>query len=181
MIRILFFIVLSIPITFISWRSVSSIKNHGLFRFIAWECILWLIISNIPFWFKDIFSANQVISWILLTITLYPLISGVILIRKEGKKDINRDDSLFKFEKTSELIQSGIFKYIRHPLYSSLLFLTWGIFFKHIDNVLFVIALLSTFALFLTARMEERENIRFFGEKYRDYMKKTNMFLPYIF
>lgn len=31
---------------------------------------------------------------------------------------------LFAFEKTSTLVYSGIFKYIRHPLYSPLIFLT---------------------------------------------------------
>jgi protein-S-isoprenylcysteine O-methyltransferase Ste14 len=40
---------------------------------------------------------------------------------------------LFKgdaIEKTTILVTTGAYRYIRHPLYSSLLFLAWGIFFK---------------------------------------------------
>ena len=180
MMSILIFILLSIPIAVISWRSIFSFKNHGLYRFIVWECILWLIISNSLFWFKDIFSISQIISWVLLFLSIYPIISGVLILKKAGKADKNRDDSLYGFEKTSVLVETGIFKYIRHPLYSSLLFLTWGIFFKHTDYFLLLISLLSSVSLFLTARMEEKENIRYFGKHYHDYMKKTKMFIPFI-
>jgi protein-S-isoprenylcysteine O-methyltransferase Ste14 len=180
MISIIIFILLSIPIIVISWRSIFRIKNHGLYRFISWECILWLIISNIVFWFKDPFSIFQVISWVLLFLSLYPFISGVYIIKKAGQADRNRDNSLYGFEKTSELIETGVFKYIRHPLYTSLLLLTWGIFFKHTDYILLLISFISSAALFLTARMEEKENIRYFGEQYREYMRKTKMFIPFI-
>jgi len=180
MINVIVFILLSIPILVVSWRSIFSIKNHGLYRFIAWECILWLFISNILFWFKDIFSIHQIISWILLFLSLYPIISGVYLINKAGKEDNKREGSLYQFEKTSELIERGIFKYIRHPLYCSLLILTWGVFLKHLDFLLLSVSLLSSVALFLTAWIEEKENIRYFGEKYREYMKKTKMFIPYV-
>jgi protein-S-isoprenylcysteine O-methyltransferase Ste14 len=180
MIRILLFIILSIPIVFISRRSLFSFINHGLYRFVAWECILWLAISNIFYWYKDMLSVNQIISWILLVLALYTVISGISIIKRSGKTDSLRDNSLFEFEKTSKLIQTGIFKYIRHPLYASLILLTWGIFFKHVGYFLLFISVLSSLALLLTALIEERENIRYFGEKYRDYMKKTWMFFPYI-
>ena len=60
------------------------------------------------------------------------LVAGAVLLRRASKPGVVRvDEKLFKFEKTTELVTSGIFKYIRHPLYSSLIFLTWGIYFKH--------------------------------------------------
>jgi protein-S-isoprenylcysteine O-methyltransferase Ste14 len=180
MISIVIFILLTIPIAAISWRSLTSLKNHGLYRFISWECILWLVISNIGYWFKDAFSINQIISWILLFTAFYPLITGVYIMNKAGKVDKNRDSSLYRFEKTSEVIETGIFKYIRHPLYCSLLLLTWGVFFKHIDYVLLIISVVSTIALFLTARMEEKENIRYFGNHYQEYMKRTRMLIPFV-
>ncbi len=63
------------------------------------------------------------------------MIAGVLLLRRARNPGIVRvDDKLFKFEKTTELVTTGIFKYIRHPLYSSLIFLTWGIYFKHPDS-----------------------------------------------
>jgi protein-S-isoprenylcysteine O-methyltransferase Ste14 len=65
-------------------------------------------------------------------------------------------------------------------LYSSLVFLTWGIFFKNLNYILLIISLFSSICLFLTARMDEKENIAYFGEKYSEYMKKTKMFIPFI-
>jgi len=105
----------------------------------------------------------------------------VILLKREGKPNSNRvEKGLYKFEKTSELIESGIFKYIRHPLYSSLLFLTWGIFLKHVTLPLFLISLISTLFLWLTSLFDENECISYFGEKYRSYMKRTKRFIPFV-
>ena len=47
------------------------------------------------------------------------------------KQDTGRiDASLYAFEKTSKLVTVGLYRYICHPLYSSLFFLGWGVFFK---------------------------------------------------
>lgn len=78
-------------------------------------------------------------------------------------------------------MDKGIFKYIRHPLYSSLLFLTWGILLKNATIELSIAALISTIFLYFTAIYDEKECIMFFGNKYIDYMKRSKRFLPYIF
>lgn len=84
-------------------------------------------------------------------------------------------------EKTNKLITIGAYRYIRHPLYSSLLFLAWGVFFKHISGFSICLVLIGTFFLVVTAKVEEIENIEFFGNTYRGYMKQTKMFVPYLF
>jgi len=78
-------------------------------------------------------------------------------------------------------VTSGIFRYIRHPLYSSLLYLAWGAFFKGVSSVTWVLVLSATALLVATARIEECENIDYFGEPYREYMRHTKMFIPYVF
>lgn len=180
MIKTIIFLALSIPIIYISWRSIFSLKNHGFYRFIAWECILWLIVSNITFWFKDWYSIPQLVSWFCLIFSIPLLIFGVIKMKTTGKQDQNRDSSLYQFEKTTKLIESGIFRYIRHPLYGSLLFLTWGVFFKNMGSILFGVSIISSIALFLTAKMEEKENIRYFGDSYLEYKKRSKMFIPFL-
>jgi protein-S-isoprenylcysteine O-methyltransferase Ste14 len=180
MFKMVIFLVLSIPIIYISWRSIFSLKNHGLYRFISWECILWLLVSNITFWFKDWYSIPQLVSWFCLIFSIPLLIFGINKMKTIGKQDQDRDNSLYQFEKTTTLIESGIFKYIRHPLYSSLLFLTWGVFFKHIEIILFVVSMVSSIALFMTAKIEEQENIKYFGDSYRQYIQRTKMFIPFI-
>jgi len=178
--KIILFILLSIPVVLISWRTLFSFKNHGLYRFIAWEFMLWLAVSNFSYWFYKPFSTNQIISWVCLIVSLYYALAGFIVMKRKTKTDAKRDRSLYSFEKTAEIIESGIFKYIRHPLYGSLIFLTWGIFFKHTDIELLRIALLATLFMTITSLVEEQENIAYFGEKYHRYMKKTRMFIPFL-
>ncbi|MBN2350706.1 MAG: isoprenylcysteine carboxylmethyltransferase family protein [Bacteroidales bacterium] len=179
--RIIIFGILSTPVIFLSRRTLFKPKSHGFYRFFSWECILWLVASNYLCWFKNPFSIPQIFSWMFLAISLYLLIAGVKRIKKTGKQEKNRDEkTLYAFEKTAKLIDTGIFKYIRHPMYSSLLFLTWGIFLKNTTGELFVIASVSTIFLFLTAISDEKESIRFFGDPYREYIKRSKRFIPFI-
>lgn len=103
------------------------------------------------------------------------------LFRQKGRIDQDRDDpSLVGIEKTTELVTSGVYGYIRHPFYSSLLFLAWGIFFKQITWVTLLLGIAATIFLILTAKKEEAENIEYFGEAYREYMQDTKMFIPFV-
>jgi len=179
--RIFIFIVLSIPVIAISWRTLFHARSHGFYRFFAWEGILWLAASNYRYWFSGALSVNQIIAWILLVLSAYLVIAGIMRFAKDGKIDRSRDaETLFGFEKTTKLIDRGIYKYIRHPLYASLIFLAWGIFFKKPAADLLVVSFISTLLLYLTARYDEKECIAYFGDSYRSYMKRTTMFIPFI-
>ena len=70
---------------------------------------------------------------------------------------------------------------IRHPLYSSLLILAWGVFFKDPSWLGGLLALAATLALIATAKADEAECTRFFGFAYQDYMRQTRMFVPFLF
>lgn len=76
---------------------------------------------------------------------------------------------------------SGIFHYIRHPMYSSLLILAWGVAMKNPGPLALLIAALASVLLYLTAVTEEKEDIAFFGDPYREYMSETKRFIPWIF
>lgn len=133
------------------------------------------------YWFVDLLSINQIISWTLLIISSVFIILAVKTFRSLGKIDPLRDDpALVGIEKTTRLITSGIYQYVRHPFYSSLLFLAWGILLKQITWTGILLTALVTGFLILTAKAEERENIQYFGESYLDYMTGTKMFIPYL-
>ena len=84
------------------------------------------------------------------------------------------------FENTVNVVEDGLYRYIRHPMYSSLLFLGWGAFLKHITPLSSLLVLLATVFLVAAARVEEKENIRFFGDRYKSYMKRSRMFIPWL-
>jgi len=179
--KVILFIALSLPVIYLSKRSLFDIKSHGFPRFFSWECIIALLVANYKFWFVEPLSVKQIISWLLLAISAYMMIAGVLLLLKARKPGIVRvDDNLFRFEKTTELVTTGIFNYIRHPLYSSLIFLTWGIYFKHPTVIMTFVALLSSLLLWFTAVGDEKECIAYFGDSYRDYMKATKRFIPFV-
>ena len=179
--QIVVFFIGSVPIIYFSWRSLGSMRNHGFFRFFAWEIMLWILISNIPFWFKDPFSTHQLASWILLCVSIWPVADSLYRFKVAGRiSDERKDPSLFSFEHTTRLITSGVYRVIRHPMYAALLYLNWGIALKNPSLIILAYAVLASVFLFLTVKTEEREDIAFFGDEYREYMKHTKMFVPWI-
>jgi protein-S-isoprenylcysteine O-methyltransferase Ste14 len=169
-------------LAFHSRASLAQPRSHGFARFLSWEAILGLLVLNIDVWFRDPFAWYQLISWVLLTISIFLVIAGVRDLKGLGTPDARRDDaSLVAFERTTILVTTGAFRYIRHPMYSSLLFLAWGIFFKAPSWLGGLLVLVATLFLWSTARVEETENIRFFDEAYEEYKKRTKMFIPFLF
>jgi len=179
--RLIVFGALTVPIIILSRRTIVNVKSHGFYRFFSWECIAWLFASSYRYWFLDPLSALQLVSWIILLLSIYLVVAGVVQLKKAGKpQNCRNDNELYGFEKTSELVDTGIFKYIRHPLYSSLLLLTWGIFFKNVTYPLLAVAVLSSLFLYLTAIHDEKECIKYFGAKYSEYMKRSKRFIPFV-
>ncbi len=185
MLRLALFAILSASLACVSRTSLRVPGSHGFYRFFAWECILALCFLNLISlrqWFADPFSARQVVSWLLLFGSIVPAVEGAYLLRTRGKPDARRehDGAALGFEKTTELVTTGVFRYVRHPLYGSLLLLAWGVFLKRPAWPGAGAALGATAFLAATARAEELENLRYFGAAYRAYMQRTRMFIPFV-
>ena len=69
--KVVLFIALSLPVIYLSKRTLFDIKSHGFPRFFSWECIIALFVANYKFWFVEPLSVKQVISWLLLVISAY--------------------------------------------------------------------------------------------------------------
>jgi protein-S-isoprenylcysteine O-methyltransferase Ste14 len=176
------FILGSALIIFVSRRSLRSPRLHGFYRFFAFEAILGIVLLNLPVWFKTPFAPHQLISWVLLLLSLFLVVHGFTLLHRLGRPDPQRaDPALLGLEKTTRLVTSGAYRFIRHPLYASLLYLGWGAALKHITLLTLLTAAILTAMLYATARVEEAENLRTFGAEYADYMRRTKRFIPFIF
>ncbi len=183
MTKIAAFIVLTVGNILISRKTLKAFHSHGFFRFFAWEFIGALFLVNVDAWFLSPWSWHQLVSWFLLFSSLIPLVFGFLTLGPRGKPVQRREvePQLLAFEKTTVLVTTGIYHYIRHPLYSSLLLLAWGIFFKAPTVIGLFLALVATIFLLATARADESECIRFFGSAYENYIKQTKMFIPFVF
>jgi len=180
--KIILFVLTSVAIIWVSRSSLRDFRSHGFYRFFSWEIILLLFLMNMSYWFVDPFKLTQIFSWLFLTISLILIVQGVRLFRQKGSIDQTRTSpALVGVEKTTELVTTGVYHYIRHPFYSSLLFLGWGILLKNVTWIGILLAVVNTVFLILTARVEEGENIQYFGDQYQVYMKQTKMFVPFVF
>jgi protein-S-isoprenylcysteine O-methyltransferase Ste14 len=168
------FILVSIGILVFFWKSLERVYSHGFFRFFVFEAIMCLILVNSDYWFTEPFSSLQIVSWILLCGSLAMAIHGFYMLRITGKPKGN-------FENTSIIVKVGAYKYIRHPLYCSLLLLALGTFFKQISIISLFILFITIVFLIVTAKVEEHENIERFGTEYSIYAKLTKMFIPFVF
>ncbi|OGU28902.1 MAG: hypothetical protein A2X67_13805 [Ignavibacteria bacterium GWA2_55_11] len=181
-IKLASFVVVSAALLFVSRKSLRTFRSHGFFRYFAWECMLAMFLVNMEFWFQIPFSPPQLVSWFLLIVSGVLAVHAAIYLRRHGQPDSSRqDDTLIGLEKTTQLVQQGAYQYIRHPLYASLLYLTWGIFLKHPGWTVGALAAGATGFLVATAKADEAECLRFFGPSYAEYARKTKMFIPFLF
>jgi protein-S-isoprenylcysteine O-methyltransferase Ste14 len=182
MVRLIIFAVVSVFLFCVSIPSLRVRRSHGFYRFFAWESIVAIILLNVDRWFFNPFSAQQVISWLLLVVSIYLAVQGFYLLRTAGRPDEKREDAtLAGFEKTTSLVTVGAYKYIRHPMYSSLLCIALGAFLKNPSWPAVVPTLGAAIFLALTAKAEEKECARFFGPAYEAYTRQTKMFIPFLF
>ncbi len=164
----------TIGIIIFSWFfSIKHGRYHGIARFFSFESIFMLFLLNYQVWFKDPFSIIHLASWFLLIFSVYPLAAGFILLKKAGKSENS-------FENTTVLVDSGIYRHIRHPLYLSLILLGTGIMLKDAASIQLLLGLVNVAGIYATALIEEGEMITRFGDSYRSYMKRTKMFIPKI-
>jgi len=175
------FLLGSAGLVFVSRQALLNVRAHGFYRFFAWEILLASFLLNVNGWFDEPFAWHQLISWFLLVATIPLVLIGVGVLSTTSKSASRDDPSLLGLEKTSKLVTAGLYRYIRHPMYSSLLCLGWGLFFKSPSWIDAGLALLCTFFLFATARIEEREDIAYFGAEYQEYMQHSKMFIPFFF
>ncbi len=75
-----------------------------------------------------------------------------------------------------ELNTGGLYRYIRHPLYTFTITLIWLIP-SMTQNLAALNAAITLYAL-VGAVVEERKLVRLFGQAYQDYRRRTPMFLP---
>ena len=84
-----------------------------------------------------------------------------------------------KMKENAKLITTGIYGYIRHPMYLSVLLMMLGVFVSSPSIIAAILLILLTIVLVLKAKKEEAiwsdET-----QEYLSYKKKTKLFIPFI-
>ncbi|OLS23157.1 MAG: hypothetical protein HeimC2_27750 [Candidatus Heimdallarchaeota archaeon LC_2] len=81
---------------------------------------------------------------------------------------------------THELITNGIYKYVRHPIYGSVIFGFVGFILITQSLLVSMISFVVYFKILNNRAIYEEELlINEFGDEYREYMKKSKKFIPF--
>lgn len=85
----------------------------------------------------------------------------------------------YQVKEKQELVTTGIYKYIRHPIYFSAFLSITGVELI-VQSYLVFIGFVFLFEGYRQARREERLLTNHFGDNYKVYMKHTKMFIPFL-
>jgi len=158
---ILFAMVWMFPIAFTSWWLFAFAGNKN------W--VLGIIAVN------DQMITLIVFEFLIFGIGLCLFICGVVLIARA------------KLKKTG-LVQTGPYKYIRHPQHLGLILMTLIISLYipwTADTFIRIGEILSwslfTLILFIISDREERKLVKIYGEEYNSYRSTTGFFFPRLF
>jgi protein-S-isoprenylcysteine O-methyltransferase Ste14 len=151
--------------------ALSRPSSHGFYVFFAFESLLVLFYLNMgpgegP-------AGHWIPSAILLAAAALTAVSGFWALKRYG---MAVDD----WEDTTRLIDRGIFRYIRHPLFAGLMLLAMGIFIRRVTGFAALACFMVLLFLFLASRAEEKENLEKFGDDYRTYQHQTKRYIPFL-
>jgi protein-S-isoprenylcysteine O-methyltransferase Ste14 len=139
------------------------------------------LLSAIMMWLisRYFMHANFSLNGINIFALIFLIIAAIIIILSMYKfKKIKTTISPLKPNKTSSLVNSGIYAYTRNPMYLGLLLMLFStaLFLKNLISFLII----PLFILFITKNQilpeeEALENI--FGEEYKNYKKKVRRWI----
>ena len=78
------------------------------------------------------------------------------------------------------LITTGPYKFIRHPIYASILYFTWAGISAHFSLINFLLGVTVTIGLFIRIFAEERLVEKLYPN-YLLYASRTKRIIPYVF
>ncbi len=78
--------------------------------------------------------------------------------------------------KSGTLVTSGLYRFVRHPLYSAVLVFLWLATTMTVNEL--VVYICATIYIFIGAYFEERKLLREYGAAYAEYKSVTPMVVP---
>jgi protein-S-isoprenylcysteine O-methyltransferase Ste14 len=146
---------------------------YNVFAVISFVPVLYLIIIlpdenlyQVPAPYNYIMRAGQGLSIFFLFVA----VMQTDLLSFAGLRQ------LFREEEKGKLVTSGLYNYVRHPLYTFSLAILWLSPSMSINS--FIVFLALTIYIFIGIIFEERKLLREFGQSYADYRAVTPMLIP---
>lgn len=87
----------------------------------------------------------------------------------------------YQIVKKQELVTSGIYKYVRHPIYAGLFLALVGVEILAHSYLVIPAGVLFVIGAYKQSKKEEDLLTKHFGSKYTNYVKKSKMFIPFLY
>jgi protein-S-isoprenylcysteine O-methyltransferase Ste14 len=138
-----------------------------------------LVYAFSPGWFA--WAALPFPNWLRGLGALITVASLLLLWWVQWALDVQFDTTLHT-QANHELIQHGPYRWVRHPMYTTLFLLGLG-WFLLTANWLMGIPLMIGIGFVVISRVEQEEQVLvdLFGDPYQEYVQKTGRFLPRFF
>jgi protein-S-isoprenylcysteine O-methyltransferase Ste14 len=161
------------------WLGMRSERWYRLaYNFIAVVTLLPILVLPVLLIDKEIYSIP--LPWLVITTILQVLAVIVLIIglRQTGITSFLGLRQAFLPEDTTppRLVTGGLYRYVRHPLYTAGLVFIWLIPIMTWNLLALIIGL--TAYIFIGAYFEERKLLLEFGEEYAQYRRHTPMLIP---
>ncbi len=140
--------------------------------FIIASLLMWFISRHLP-----VIDIPELLRWsVIIVLLLWGAVMGLFGVFTFFKEKTTIDP--MKPEKASSLVDSGVYKISRNPMYLALALslIAFSIYLKSIWTLPFVIL----FVIYMTRFQilpEERAMIKLFGDEYIEYMKRVRRWI----
>jgi len=132
--------------------------------------VIWNV--ELP-WMRWLLNGLFGAGWIVVLVSARLISSGHLFGLKQVKKFARGEELALP-----EFQTPGLYRYIRHPLMAGFLMVFWGTPTMTAGHLLF--ALMTTGYVLVGIRFEERDLIRQFGMRYREYRERVPRLIPLV-
>ncbi len=149
---------------------------YSLFALVTLMLLLWYQLSMRSIWLYSLAIMRYGVSLVFI-------VPGIIIMVKCIGKYFFDLSGIQSFQKhkpaiNSTLQQTGLHKYVRHPLYFGTLLFVWGLFlsFPLLSNL--IAAVILTVYVIIGIQLEETKLFLEYGEEYKRYSKRVPKLIP---
>lgn len=165
-------------------NSTSSIQKYmdQLINFLTAYAIIIIILHSLQIQIGSLFGRIEAISSVLFDIIGFLTgLAGLSLCLYAQVKMGNSWRVGIDEKVKTDLITTGLYKYIRNPTYLGLFMLNIGVWLVWPTWTIFLLNIIFILFLDIQVRCEEDYLYSIHGNKYIEYKKRTKRYLPFIY
>ena len=147
--------------------------GYNVFSVLTFLPVLWLRLT-LPD--APLYRVPAPWSWLMLAGQAAGLVLLVASVLQTDTLSFVGLRQLFEKSRPGTLVTRGLYRWVRHPIYTSGLIILWLTPVMSVNNLVVYLGL--SLYILVGAWFEERKLLREFGEAYAEYRRRTPMLIP---